>query len=406
MKGWRGVLGYWLLFNLVYFGFAMFSLETRDPWSLSSSVWAPSGLVLGVLCISPRIYWSIWGISAGVLHVIVSLFYGRPLDVSLTFALLDLVLIFPLALIWRTVKDFFRYTFQTEMVFLIIGIYIISLTGGVISMFLLQWLNYPVLLSHFTTWSLANATGCLSCAPFFIFHRFYKERSQTVAYYQYAVLLTVSVIFCLPPELMLPDLLRWVILYLVVLGLLVLAASLPLKSLSICFLYLTLIISFATLFGAGPLATNDARGLESTQLFLLAVMTLGLLLAGHENESAMREEALEQQLLSLSRVMEKHKPVLFRFSPDSGAFHWSGNTTIFGIPSHEIPTLMLLLARIHPEDQGTFSRYISGALRENSLLEQKAFRLLLPDNQYHTIHYSCVPALSGKGCTGALVLDS
>src|SRR5690606_21051458 len=132
MKGRREVLGYWLLFCLVYFGFAMFSLETRDPWSLSSSVWPPSGLVLGVLCISHRVYWPIWGISAGGLHVLASLFYGRPLDVSLTFALLDLVLIFPLALIWRTVKYHFRYSLQTEIVLLVIGIYIISLTGGVI----------------------------------------------------------------------------------------------------------------------------------------------------------------------------------------------------------------------------------------------------------------------------------
>lgn len=400
------MLVYWLLFSLIYSGFAMFSLETRDPWSLSSSVWPPSGLVLGVLCISPRIYWPIWGISAGTLHAIVSLFYGRPLDVSLTFALLDLVLIFPMALIWRSVKSFFRYSFQTEMVFLITGIYIISLTGGVISTFLLQWLNYPVLLSHFTTWLLANATGCLSCAPFFIFHRFYKERSHTVAYYQYAVLFAASVIFCLPPELILTELLRWVLLYLVLLGSLVLAASLPLKTLSLYFLYLTLLISLTTLAGNGPLATNDSRGMENSQFFLLIVMTLGLLLAGREKESAMRAEDLQQQLMSLSRIMEKYKPILFRFSPDTGEFHWSGNSTIFGIPPHEIPTLMLLRTRIHPEDQETFYGYVSGASRENSILERRTFRLLLPDNQYHTIHYSCVPAVSGNSCTGALVLDS
>lgn len=151
---------------------------------------------------------------------------------------------------------------------------------------------------------------------------------------------------------------------------------------------------------------NDTKGMEDTQLYLLMVMTLGLLLAAREKENAMTVEGQQQQLMSLIRVMDTHNPVLFRFSPDSGVFHWSGNTSVFGIPFHEIPTLMLLLARIHPEDQCSFSRYVSGLLREKKVSERRTFRLLLSDNNYHAIHYNCVPTLSGNECTGAFVLDT
>lgn len=94
MVNWRKGIGYWLAFIAIYLVLAMISMENRDSWSLSSAVWLPAGLVLGILCTSPRIYWPIWGVSAALLHILVSVLFGRTIDIALTFALVDLSVLF------------------------------------------------------------------------------------------------------------------------------------------------------------------------------------------------------------------------------------------------------------------------------------------------------------------------
>lgn len=62
----------WLIFVAVYFLLATISLETRDPWSLSSTIWLPAGLLLGVLCTRSPAQWPMWAISGG------TAFFGQP----------------------------------------------------------------------------------------------------------------------------------------------------------------------------------------------------------------------------------------------------------------------------------------------------------------------------------------
>lgn len=407
MVGWRKALWYWLAFSIFYFGLAMFSLETRDSWSLSSSVWLPAGLVLGVLCTSQPVYWPLWGMSAGVLHILTSLLYGRSFDVALTFALIDLSVLFPLAIIWRSTCRYpGHHSYRTEVFFLLAGVYTTSIIGGLLSVFILKLLNYPVLISHFSTWALSNATGCLSGASFFIFRRFFREPRHHFNGLQYALLFIVSVIFMLPPELISPILIKQALLYLALGVSLVLTVSLPLNILTVYLLYLTLLINLATLLGYGPLVVNEPQGMQASQLYLLVVVSLGLIFAVYKKENSARHEKLRQQLTLLCHLLENQQPVFFQFSSDTERFRWSGNQSVFGIACQDLPTLLLLQARLHPEDQGAFAEYLSACHGNADDANQYSVRLLLSDQQYHIVRCSIAPDHSELGTIGVLMLKN
>ncbi|AGB84050.1 putative integral membrane sensor domain protein [Serratia sp. FGI94] len=386
MNNWRKGLGYWLAFVVVYFSLAMISLETRDPWSLSSAVWLPAGLVLGTLCSSPRIYWPIWGVSAGLLHIFASLHYGRSIDIALVFALVDLVVIFPLAMVWYSIHHYFRhFSYRSESVILLTGVYVSSVLGGVFSTLALTVMNYPVVLSHFFTWALSNATGCLSSAPFFIIHRFVKKEKISFSLLRVFFLSLVAAVFFLPGELLQSYLLSQALLYLV-LGLsVVFTAWLPLRILSIYFMFLTLLVSLSTLYGYGPLATGDQQGVQASQLYLLTVITLGLIVAARGKEFLLLNTKMRQQLALLDNALHQQQPVFFQLSANATRLSWLCGTPVFGIPVEQIRTLPLLLARIHPEDRAAFAECLLSAVDGHSCIRQSTFRLLLPDSCYHRV---------------------
>ncbi|WP_261119790.1 MASE1 domain-containing protein [Serratia ficaria] len=386
MVNWLKSIGYWLAFVIVYFSLAMISLETRDPWSLSSAVWLPAGLVLGTLCTCPRIYWPIWGVSAGLLHIFASLQYGRSIDIALVFALVDLAVLFPLAMMWHSVHRYFRYmSYHSELGILLSGVYVSSLIGGGGCALALASMGYPVFLSHSFTWALSNATGCLSIAPLFIIHRFVKEEKVSFTLARMFILVLAATVFLLPEELLRNYLASQALLYLV-LGLsLVFTAWLPLRILSIYFMFLTLLVSLATLYGYGPLATGDQQGVQASQLYLLTIMTLGLIVAARGKELSLLNTRMRQQLVLLDHALHKQRPVFFQLSANTIGLSWLNNTSVFGIPVEQIRTLELLQARIHPEDRTIFAECLLPAVGEHSSVRQGSFRLLLTDNRYHRV---------------------
>lgn len=386
MINWRKGIGYWLAFVVVYFSLAMISLETRDPWSLSSAVWLPAGLVLGTLCTCPRIYWPIWGVSAGLLHIFASLHYGRSIDIALVFALVDLVVLFPLAMVWHSIHRYYRHlSYRSESAILLTGIYVSSILGGILSTLILTAMNYPVVFYHFFTWSLSNATGCLSSAPFFIIRRFVPEERVSFSLPGVFIPILVTIIFLLPAELFSDYLFSHAILYLV-LGLsLIFAAWLPLRILSIYFMFLVLLVSLTTLYGYGPLASGDQQGVQASQLYLLTIITLGLIVAARGSESSLQNTQMRQQLLLLENALQQQQPVFFQLSANATRLSWLHSTSVFGIPVEQIRTLPLLQARIHPEDRAIFAECILPAVDGQEPIRQGTFRLLLADSRYHRV---------------------
>ncbi|EPF0317220.1 hypothetical protein ACSN7O_004621 [Enterobacter chuandaensis] len=264
-------------------------------------------------------------------------------------------------------------------------------------MFILMLLNYPVLLSHFFTWPLSNITGCLSGLSFFIFRRFFKTATSPITFIHLMVLFGGAVMLLLPAEVYQPVLLKQTVLYVTFGGSLMLAISLPVRTLSFYFLLLTLLVNLTTLVGYGPFADD---GIFASQLYLFLVIGLGIVLAANEQEHALDREK-QQQLLSLYPVLANQQHIFFQLSSDTGMFDWPENTTIFGIPSREVPTLPLLLARIHPEDRKSFQCKL---LKSGAEQVQYSVRLLLPDRYYHIVQCSSVSAHPVFGTMGVLML--
>jgi len=397
----------WLIFVFLYFILAMISLETRDPWSLSSTVWLPAGLVLGTLCTSPRIYWPVWGVSAGSLHVLVSILYGRTMDVALTFALLDLAVLFPLAMMWHSAQHYFKHvSYRNGTLLLLGGVYVASILGGLLSILVLMLLNYPIILSHFFTWSLSNATGCLSSAPLFIARHLFKENRPKFSLLQIVALLGVISVFLLPPGLLHSMLLDQMLLCLVLGISLMLTVVWPLPVLTLYFLSLTLLVSLTTLYGYGPLAIEDQQDIQFSQFYLLMLISLGLLLAAQESTRKGHRKKQQQQLLLLSHLIQQQQPVFFQLSSDGSEISWLHSGSVFDIPTEQLPTRQLFLARIHPEDRAVFSASLDGVNASSTqIFRQSMLRLLLHDRHYHQVCCNLVYDSSQFGILGVLALS-
>lgn len=405
MGSWSNRLGQWVMFNLLFLVLAMFGLETRDPWSLSSAVWLPAGLLLGTLCTSPVKYWPVYGTSAALLHIFVSLHYGRALDVALTFSGVDLAVLFPLAMLWHSVYRYFSSMSYLKQTFvLLLGVYMGSVAGGVVSILMLTLLDYPVVLSHFFTWSLSNATGCLAVAPFFISRHFYKSEYRRLTWREGGILFITVMIFLLPTQWMHDDLLIQAMLYLVFGGTVLLAMFWPLHMSAVCFFFLTLLVSVSTLSGRGPFAIDGSSGIQEAQLYLLAVISLGLIASAHVKVSETRSAEHGQLLQLLCNMLEDKQPVFFRLSLDTGELHWSGNESVNGLSSQELSSVLLLLARIHPEERHDFAKYIECPRPAKLPFRPCYFRILLSDSCYYQACCSMVYDRSLSAKLGVIML--
>lgn len=407
MYNWRKSFFYIVFFSSLYFTLAMLCLETRDPWSLSSLVWLPSGLVLGVLCLSPRILWPLWGVGSGLLHIIASLLSGRSLDIALVFSLVDIAILFPLGMMWKNSSQYFWHnSFLFGTILILIAIFITSIVGGIASVSILSIIGYPIVFHHFFTWSLSNATGCLTSVVFFTLRRFSQETYRTFSWFQFTFILIVSVIFLCPESLIQSPLLEQALIYVSLSVTLISSISLPQRILAVYFLYLTLLVNLTTLYGYGPLAGNDVKDMQLSQLYLLVVLSLGLVLFAHKNETRVHNIKLQQQLNLICNMFKKQQPVFFQIPSDGRKCQWSGYHSVFGISPEKIPTLILLQARIHPKDQDDFIRILtSPSSLARSYPQQCLVRLLLSDNQYHTVHCNIISSHPLFGVLGVLMLN-
>ncbi|MCS3408213.1 MASE1 domain-containing protein [Serratia sp. AKBS12] len=399
---------HWLIFIAVYFLLATISLATRDPWSLSSAVWLPAGLLLGILCIRQPAQWPMWVISAGVMHFSVSLLHDRPVDIALAFALADPLILCPLALIWNSMHRYANdLSYRGETLLLLGSVYLGSAVGGLISDLLLKALGYPIVVSHFVIWSISNATGCLAIAPLFIIHRLNRGRwlTRQQAYTAAWVLPLVAAIFCLPANLLHHALLNHALLYMALTLSLLLAALWPLLPLALYFILLTLLVSLATLYGYGPFAAtlSGIRAVEASQLYLLVIISLGLLIATREQQHRTLSQQGQQRLQLLGSLLQARQPTFFCLTPGAESLDWQPHKAIFGIPPRQLANLTLLLAHVHPDDRESLANLLRHPAASAQPVQCCALRLLLPDAAYHQIECRLL-AHPQHGISGVLAL--
>lgn len=138
----------WLVLVLISFALALLSLQIRDVWSLSSLVWFPGGIILGIVCVLPPRKWPLWLVTGLFIHLIVSQWYNRPVSVSLIFAASDVVTFIVSALVWQF---FYGVNYAPLRAYDVIGLTLLCVIGGIFERFLEKWtlylFNYPVDLS-------------------------------------------------------------------------------------------------------------------------------------------------------------------------------------------------------------------------------------------------------------------
>lgn len=138
----------WLVLVLINFALALLSLQIRDVWSLSSLVWFPGGIILGIVCVLPPRKWPLWLVTGLFIHLIVSQWYNRPVSVSLIFAASDVVTFIVSALVWQF---FYGVNYAPLRAYDVIGLTLLCVIGGIFERFLEKWtlylFNYPVDLS-------------------------------------------------------------------------------------------------------------------------------------------------------------------------------------------------------------------------------------------------------------------
>ena len=94
---------------------------------------------------------------------------------------------------------------------------------------------------------------------------------------------------------------------------LLLSALLPLLPLALYFILLTLLVSLATLYGYGPFrpALAGMQAVEASQLYLLMIISLGLLVATREQRHRSRRQQTQQQQLLLDALLQARHPAFF-----------------------------------------------------------------------------------------------
>lgn len=160
----------WVLFSGLYSLLALLSFQSRDAWSLSTTLWFPASLLFAVLWLTPVRDWPLWLVTAGLLHIFAGVWIGRPLSLASLFAVFDMV-IFPLTvtvfrysvpLLWRPLA---HNPIASELAWITLLI-LCTFCGSALLSTCLLLAGYPVEPLHLLSWALAALTGVLAMLPF------------------------------------------------------------------------------------------------------------------------------------------------------------------------------------------------------------------------------------------------
>ncbi|WAT01334.1 MASE1 domain-containing protein [Rouxiella chamberiensis] len=382
----------WLLFCLSYFALAFLCLETRDNGSLSSSIWLPAGLTLGVLCASPLSRWPLWAVSAGLLHLFASLLHHRPLDIGLLFALSDLLILCLSAYVWKVIKQGVRITAQfSSMLSFILIILIASLLGGILTLNGLKMFSYPIVFSHFLVWSISNATGCLALTPLFLF-KGVKQKIHLIKTPRHGLFLLTCVVvlmlwtFTSTHRYLYQTDITDFALYTLIGMILLTVIFINSRQLSCLFIFTAIVISLSTLLHRGPFAMIDytaSESIPSSQLYTLIIFIFGLLTHSLFHDLDATNKQHQRHLLLINAAYPAQIRYLFHITFGADRLQWqtsdSGNQLFL---AHAIITPAQFLGRLHVDDRTLISPYFKGEKTHFTLPLTYSVRVILQDNVF------------------------
>lgn len=374
----------WLLFSGSYLLLAILCLQARDPWSLSTSVWLPAGLTMIALCHTSRTTWPIWIVTSGLLHALVSFFYGRPAEVTLLFTVADIIIFTLASLCWqRLAATGFTMSLFRMSLACCTSVLLLCLTGGFILYLFFLYLGYPVSVIHSLIWGISGATGALATAPFFIFDggniSYYFSRVRKISFKKIIVLTLAALVgfsFLLPAHLFSTYIVSdytllffaWVMMVIVTLTCSTLIVAL--NAFSLC-----LTISLGTLYNLGPFWNTPYPGLGIfiSQLYVLSLIICSSLIFARFKELNNESEILSSILSLITQATPVSQCSSFRYYPGTDAIEWvSVNTEL---DERILSTSSLLLGRIHQEDRKSVIDFFRASDKMNQLKEPALFKV-------------------------------
>lgn len=345
----------WVLFSGLYSLLALLSFQSRDAWSLSTTLWFPAPLLFAMIWLTPVRDWPLWLITAGLLHIFAGVWIGRPLSLACLFAAFDVV-VFPLAaiafqysmpLLWQ---PFARNPIARELAWITLLI-LCTFCGSALLSTCLLLAGYPVAPPHLLSWALAALTGVLAILPFLREHR-ESPRSlrQSLNNWRTATVIAANValqllLYFTP----LRHLLQGLNPLLIQLGLLLLSVfTLSGRGLGIVLIAQYLIVALATQQREGiffALTPAVLPAIWQAQWYLVFSAILANCL--YQYQAWMRHQQLQAEGVNtlMARFALTGSGLLFRLEMPAQALHWQNNTdAFFPAESQNISTLELLEA--------------------------------------------------------------
>lgn len=393
----------WMIFNVFYLLLSVVSLETRDPWGLSSTIWLPSGLVLGVLSIAQYTHWPVWVVTVVLLHVATSLMYGRPLEIAIIFAIVDIIVLCPLAHLWKSLlHKSIIISYRSRITIFIISIYAFSIFGGVFSEVILNLSGYPILLSHYVSWSISNAAGCVAIAPFFIMKDLYKKKDSKSSFFyslfRVCILISIPSLFYIPHHYFSDELFCQLFLYFIFVITVAISFYWRGAPLSIYYIYSSILISISVMYGYGPFSLENV---QLSQLYLVVIISFSVVISVNETEWNFKCTFIENKLNITKALLCYPSVFFFKLSLSTRKIYWENKNEVLGIPTNIISTYPLLLSRIHPEERQRFSASIERGGDKPVLYR---LRFFFDDNRYRYIKI-CIKSDTSDLLGGVLIND-
>ncbi|NDK97900.1 hypothetical protein GPY23_02380 [Photorhabdus bodei] len=353
----KKIVIFWFIFTLVNFALALLNLQVRDVWSLSSLVWFPAGLLQGIFCARAPRYWPVWLITGALISLTASQWYGRPVNVSLTFSSINMMMLVATALIWQF---FYGVMWVPKRTRDIINLTVLCSLSGIIERFIAKWIlhlfGYPTDISV----SLPIVVGSvLSYLPLTLFVIYYITHEKNgvgnwkIHGLWLVALFAMTVLFISPP----PEAgkIHWqgiALLFSFSLPmLLALSGNLLVLSsfLSLC----TVGIVSATIFGLGPFSsplTNLQQNVQIAAWYSTAFTLPALLCCSYLSNIINALHRRKARFLLMRAMLDQEQINCFRLSAN-GHLYWHHNGAAWMRCGKAPVSWSQLMAWVHQEDR-------------------------------------------------------
>jgi hypothetical protein len=371
---------HWVLFSGLYSILALLSFQSRDVWSLSTTLWFPASLLFAALWLTPVRDWPLWLATAGLLHIFSGVWIGRPLSLATLFAVFDIV-VFPfVVLVFRYIvpllwRPFVHSPINRELLWIALLIFCTFCGSALLSACLLL-AGYPVAPMHLLSWALAALPGVLALLPFLREHSESPvSLSQSLGngrtVFIIAANMVLQLVFFFTPVWQMLQGLNPLFIQLTVLLLSVFKLSG--RGLGIVLIAQYLIVVLATLQREGiffELMPAIVPAIWQAQWFLVFAAIIAGCLHHYQERMIQQQLQLEGVRTLMARFAPTGNGILFRLAMPAQTLLWQSDTSaLFPGESRSISTLALLEAHCDEPFVAAFLTWL--ASNEESFFERE-----------------------------------